>query len=76
MKLKTCLLIMEGFQVALGAIILILATIGFIAHLVMGHLGIIGFLVGAAMWGICYHLFGLAMQDYKSTKNAKIQEED
>lgn len=75
MKEKTAMLIMEGYQVALGAIMLILATVDIVAHLVAGHLGFVGILVAALMWYIVYSLFMMSVRDYKKTKNSKPENE-
>lgn len=71
MKEKTALLILDGYQVALGAIMLVCVTVGFLAHLFKGHLGPIGFVVGAFMWYIVYSMFIWSVRDYKKTKNSK-----
>lgn len=75
MKEKTAMLIMDGYQVALGAIMLILVTVGIAAHLIAGHLGFVGILVAALMWYIVYRLFMLSVSDYKKTKNSKPENE-
>lgn len=73
MKEKTALLIMDGYQVALGAIMLVLVTVGIIAHLCAGHLGFIGCIVTAVMWYIIYSLFMQSVRDFKETKNSTPQ---
>lgn len=72
MKEKTALLIMDGYQVALGAIALVLATswIGF--HLFAGHFNIPGFAVAAFVWYIVYSLTKHSIRDYKKTKHSNI----
>lgn len=72
MKEKTALLIMDGYQVALGAIALVLVTwwIGF--HLSAGHFNFPGFVVAAFVWYIMYSLTKLSIRDYKKTKQSKI----
>lgn len=72
MTRKTALLIMDGYQVALGAIMLVLATswIGF--HLFAGHFNILGFAVAAFAWYIVYSLTKLSIRDYKKTKHSNI----
>lgn len=70
MKERTALLIMDGYQVALGAIMLVLLTVGIIAHLCAGHLGVIGCVVAAIMWYIVYSMFMQSVRDYKETKKS------
>lgn len=69
MKEKTMLLIMDGYQVALIGIMLVLITIWIVAHLFAGHFGIIGFIIAGAVWYLIYSLFRLSIRDYKETKN-------
>lgn len=71
MKEKTFLLIMDGYQVVLGGIALILLTIGIVVHAIAGHLGFIGYLVAGVMWYIIYSMFMMSVRDYKATKNSK-----
>lgn len=61
-------LIISGFQVSLGAIMLLLVTVGIAAHALAGHLGFLGWLVAAFMWTIVYRLFRLSVTDYKKDK--------
>lgn len=70
MKERTALLIMDGYQMVLGAIMLVLATVGILAHLFAGHLGFIGCIVAAILWYIVYSLFMLSVRDFKKTKNS------
>lgn len=70
MKERTALLIMDGYQMVLGAIMLVLATVGILAHLFVGHLGFIGCIVAAILWHIVYSLFMLSVRDFKKTKNS------
>lgn len=70
MKRKTALLIMDGFQVALGAIMLVLATWWISYHLIAGNFNLIGFAVAAFAWYIVYSLTRLSIRDYKQTKKS------
>ena len=70
MKERTALLIMDGYQMVLGAIMLVLATVGIFAHLFAGHLGFIGCIVAAILWYIVYSLFILSARDIKTTKTS------
>lgn len=70
MKERTALLIMDGYQMVLGAIMLVLATVGILAHLFAGHLGFIGCIVVAILWYIVYSLFMLSVRDFKKTKKS------
>lgn len=72
MKEKTALLIMDGFQVALGEIMLVLATWWIGYHLFAGHFNIPGFAVAAFVWYIVYSLTMLSFRDYKKTKHSNI----
>lgn len=72
MKEKTALLIMDGFQVALGVIMLVLATWWIGYHLFAGHFNIPGFAVAAFVWYIVYSLTMLSIRDYKKTKHSNI----
>lgn len=69
MKEKTALLIMDGYQVALIAIMLVLITVWIIAHLFAGHFNFIGFIAAGAVWYIIFGLFCSSIRDYKATKN-------
>lgn len=72
MKEKTALLIMDGYQVALGTIALVLATSWIVFHLFAGHFNIPGFAVAALVWYIVYSLTKLSIRDYKKTKHSNI----
>lgn len=72
MKEKTALLIMDGYQVALGAILLVLATWWIGYHLFAGHFNLPGFAVAAFAWYIVYSLTMLSIRDYKKTKKTNI----
>lgn len=61
-------LAISGSQVALGAIMLLLMTVGIAAHAIKGHLGIIGWPVAVVMWTIVYRLFRMSVSDYKKDK--------
>ncbi len=68
MKERTALLIMDGYQVALGAIILVLVSVVILAHLFAGHLGFKGCIIAAIMWYIVYHMSMTSVRDFKKTK--------
>lgn len=72
MKEKTALLIMDGYQVALGAIMLVLATVWIIVHLIAGHFNLPGFALAAFVWYIVYSLTMQSIRDYKKTKKSNI----
>lgn len=76
MKEKRFLLIMDGYQVALTALLLILITTSFGYHLFAGHLGFVGFIVAAVLWYIMYRMFTMAIRDYKQTKKSNSSNED
>lgn len=71
MKEKTFLLIIDGYQVVLGGLALILLTIAIVAHAIAGHIGFIGYIVAGVMWYIIYSMFMMSVRDYKATKNSK-----
>lgn len=71
MKEKTALLILDGYQVALGVIMLVLATIWIGYHLFAGNFNLIGFAVAAFMWYIVYSLTCQSIRDYRKEKKAK-----
>ena len=56
MKEKTAILIMDGYQVALGVIMLVLSTVWIGFHLFAGHFNLIGFAVAALVWYIVFYL--------------------
>ncbi len=72
MKEKTALLIMDGYQVALGVIALVLVTWWIGYHLIAGNFNLIGFAVAALVWYIVYYLTRLSIRDYKKTKKSNI----
>lgn len=71
MKEKTGLLIMAGYQVALGVIMLALATIWIGYHLFAGNFNLVGFLVAALVWYIVFYLTKLSVIDYRKEKANK-----
>lgn len=75
MKEKTLSLFLNGYQVALTALLLILITISIAAHLISGHFGFIGFIVAAALWYLVYGMFKMAIREYKAEKNSKSSNE-
>lgn len=72
MKEKTALLIMDGYQVALGMLMLVLATWWIGYHLIAGNFNIPGFIIAAFMWGIVFYLTRLSIRDYKKTKKSNL----
>lgn len=70
MKEKTFILIMDGFQVALGVIMFLLATWWIGYHLIAGHFNLIGFAVAAFVWSIVVYLTRLSIIDYRKDKKA------
>lgn len=70
MKEKTFILIWDGYQIALGVIMLVLATYWIGYHLVAGHFNLIGFAVAAFMWGIVFYLTRLSVLNYRKDKKA------
>ena len=76
MKEKTLLLIMDGYQVALTALLLILITTSFLYHLFAGHLGFVGFMVAAILWYIMYRMFTMSVRDYKKMKKSNSSNEE
>lgn len=71
MKDKTILLIVDGYQVVLGVLALILLTIGIVAHAIAGHLGFVGYIIAGVMWYVMYSLVAMSVRDYKETKNSE-----
>lgn len=72
MKEKTALLIMDGYQVALGVIMLVLATWWIGYHLISGHFNLPGFAIAAFAWYVVYSLTMQSIRDYKKTKKSNI----
>lgn len=70
MKEKTALLIMDGYQVALGVIMLVLATIWIGYHLFAGNFNLIGFAIAAVFWYIVYSLTCASIRDYRKDKKS------
>lgn len=71
MKEKTAILIMDGYQVAPGVIMLVLATVWIGFHLFAGHFNLIGFAVAAFVWYIVFYLTRLSILDYRKDKKSK-----
>lgn len=64
-----------GFQLALGALMLLLVTSWIIAHLFKGTFGILGFAIAAIVWYIIYGLVRISWQDYKQSKEQNLENE-
>lgn len=71
MKEKTAILIMDGYQVALGVIMLVLAMFWIGFHLFAGHFNLIGFAVAAFVWYIAFYLTRLSILEYRKDKKRK-----
>lgn len=72
MKEKSFLLIMDGSQIALAVLMLVLATWWIGYHLIAGNFNVLGFLVAAFVWGIVFHLTRLSIRDYKKDKKSNV----
>lgn len=68
MKAKTLSILMDGYQVALTALLLILVSTSIVAHAVLGHLGIFGWLISAILLAVVGNLFKHSLSDYRQTK--------
>lgn len=71
MKEKTAILINDGYQVALGVIMLVLSTVWIGLYLFAGHFNLIGFAVAALVWYIVFYLTRLSILDYRKDKKSK-----
>lgn len=71
MKAKTLFLLMDGYQVALATLLLILVSVSIVAHAVLGHLGFLGWIFSAIILAVAVKLFLNSLSDYRQTKNEK-----
>lgn len=71
MKEKTFMLIMDGYQIVLGVIMLVLATYWIGYHLFAGYFNLISFALASLVWYIVFCLTRLSVFDYCKDKKSK-----
>lgn len=69
MKEKTAFLIVEGFQLALGALLLILSATLLAGQAITGKLNMLGIVLFGAMFILAIRLTSISWREYRQVNN-------